>query len=89
LPDEEEEEGVRVNFAMKMTGITEKKKKDLSSNLVVVVVFEPKEISHLLFGQTKKGDVKSPCLILPSFFLFFLSTNLLFVGWQRGDYKIP
>jgi hypothetical protein len=27
LPDEEEEEGVRVNFAMKMTGITGKKKK--------------------------------------------------------------
>jgi hypothetical protein len=56
LPDEEEEEeGVRVNFAMKMTGITEKKKKDLSSNLVVVVVvFEPKEISHLLSARQKK-----------------------------------
>lgn len=47
--------------------------------------------NNLIFfsARQKKGDVKSPCLILPSFFWFFLSTNLLFVGWQRGDYKIP
>jgi hypothetical protein len=72
LPDEEEEEGVRVNFAMKMTGITEKKKKNLSSNLEVVVVFEPKEIISSSFRPDKKRRCQVTVFDPPIFFLIFL-----------------